>query len=335
MTTESTTLPADTQLTGVSRTALLFLGAIGMGSVLGLADADLGTAIAAPVDYTIIAMIFLLFFELRFGNFIAALGNIRFLALAWTANFLVVPPIGFLIAYLLLQDQPLVFAGLLIYFLAPCTDWFLGFTRMARGDTGLGAALIPVNLITQLMLFPLWLWLFARHSGAVDLAAVPGLLVQWFLFPLLAAQALRYALQKLAPANLFERLIAFASLALPPPIALLIFQIFAGNIGAIVANGAMFMPLLAAVFLFFVATFIASEGLSRAAQLDYPQHALLTTTMAARNAPMMLAVTAVAVPDQPLILLPLVIGMLIEIPHLTALKQVLLQQRAKRQNAVS
>ena len=38
----------------------------------------------------------------------------------------------------------------------------------------------------------------------------------------------------------------------------------------------------------------------------------------------MLAVTAIAIPDQPLIYAALVIGMLVEFPHLTALKHALL-----------
>ena len=87
--------------------------------------------------------------------------------------------------------------------------------------------------------------------------------------------------------------------------------------------------MLLVIVLFFTATFLAAEGLSRLAGLAYPQRALLTMTTAARNAPLMLAVTAVAIPDQPLVLAVLVIGMLVEFPHLIGLKQVLLWQRSR------
>ncbi|MEM6357949.1 MAG: arsenic resistance protein, partial [Pseudomonadota bacterium] len=53
-----------------------------------------------------------------------------------------------------------------------------------------------------------------------------------------------------------------------------------------------------------------------------------TITTAARNAPLMLAVTAIAIPDQPLIYATLVIGMLVEFPHLIGLKQMLLAKAA-------
>jgi ACR3 family arsenite efflux pump ArsB len=46
---------------------------------------------------------------------------------------------------------------------------------------------------------------------------------------------------------------------------------------------------------------------------------LLTMTTSARNAPLMLAVTAVALPGQPVLHAAIVLGMLVEFPHLTAL----------------
>ena len=313
--------------------AVLFLGAILVGSSLGLATPTTGEALSAWVDPTLLTMIFLLFFELRPGGLVQGFGNLRFLALAWGANFLIVPFIGFAIASLFLSGQPLIFTGLVIYFISPCTDWFLGFTRMARGDTALGAALIPLNLFSQLLLFPLWLWLFTRHTGLVDLAAIPGTLAQWFLVPLIAAQTLRFVLERLMPQNGFERLLRWVGHVVPLVIAGLIVQIFAANIGAIAAHLQVFAVILLAIFLFFAATFLVGEGLSWLAGLSYPQHALLAMTTAARNAPLMLAVTAVSIPDQPLILAALVIGMLVEFPHLTALKQLLLWQRARHKPA--
>lgn len=333
MTNVITSIPSDAPQTGAGLTATLFIGAISLGAALGLTTPGVGAAVAAPVDTTLLIMIFLLFFEFRFRRLVVGLGNLRFLLIAWSANFVVVPLIGFVIASLLVANQQMIFLGLMIYFMAPCTDWFLGFTRLAGGDTALGAALIPINMVSQLVLFPVWLLLLTQHSGGFDMAGVLGLLAQWFLVPLLAAQVLRFVLSRVLPAGIFERLLSLASQLLTPVIAILILQLFAGNVGIIVDNSGSFVALTAAVFLFFVASFFAGEVLSRIAGLDYPQHALLTMTMAARNAPMMIAITAVAIPDQPLILASLVIGMLIEIPHLTGLRHVLLRQFNLQANA--
>lgn len=58
-------------------------------------------------------------------------------------------------------------------------------------------------------------------------------------------------------------------------------------------------------------------------------------SLAARNAPLMLAVTMAAIPNQPLIYAALVIGMLVEFPHLTVLQRVLLAQPHRADSPLS
>ncbi|MEM9348813.1 MAG: arsenic resistance protein [Pseudomonadota bacterium] len=309
-------------------TAALLLAAIAFGSALGLTVPTIAVEVARYTDLTLLALIFLLFFELRLGAVVKAFGNLRFLTVAWVANFLIVPMLAFAIASLLLSGQPLLFAGLMIYFLAPCTDWFLGFTRMAGGDTELGAALIPVNLVSQLLLLPLWLWLFTPATGLVDFGALPGILFQWFLLPMALAQALRALLTAVLRELAFERLLGATGLLLSLTLGALIVQIFASHVGAILANAPLFGLVAVAVVLFFALSFFTGVALTRMARLSYPEHALLAMTMAARNAPLMLALTAVAIPGQPLVLAVIVFGMLVEIPHLTLLRQLLLRRSA-------
>ncbi|MEM8879474.1 MAG: arsenic resistance protein [Pseudomonadota bacterium] len=311
-------------------TAALFIGAIALGAVIGLLAPAAAETFSAGIDATLLTMIFLLFFELRLGAIFKAFGNFRFLVIAWSANFLIIPVIGLGIANLFLAREPLLFVGLMIYFLAPCTDWFLGFTRMAKGDTELGAALIPINIVTQILLFPVWLWLLAKDTGLIDFAAMPQILLQWFIVPLLAAQTLRFALERFVPRHGFDRVTSWTNRCIPFVLAALIVQIFATYSGMLALNLNMFALVAAAVCLFFIATVLVGEGLSRLGRLDYPKQALLSMTMTARNAPLMLALTAVAIPDQPLILAVLVSGMLVEIPLLTALKQLMLARIATK-----
>lgn len=314
-------------------TGLLFLLAIAAGSALGISAPGAAERVAGATDITLLILIFLLFFELRLSAVARAFGNLKFLAVAWSANFLIVPTIAFAIASLLLPGKPLLFAGLMIYFLAPCTDWFLGFTRMAGGDTELGAALIPVSLISQLLLFPLWLWLFTPVTGLVDFAAMPALFLQWFVLPMALAQCARVVLTRLLPPQAMERLFARTGLLMSLTLCLLIAQIFASHVGEILSHAALFGVVAIAVLLFFALTFGAGHALARLAALSHPQHALLAMTMAARNAPLMLALTAVALPDQPLVLAVIVFGMLVEIPHLTLLRQLLVRRSPQASEA--
>lgn len=309
---------------GVGTTVLL-VTAILAGSALGHLSPASGEVLGSYVDPTVLLLVSLLIFEIRFIAIRQNWSNIRFLSIALVANFVLVPTIGFAIASLFLSGQPLFFTGLVIYFMAPCTDWFLGFTRMAKGDAALGAVLLPINMIAQLLLYPIYLYLFANGIAPVDVGTVGTTLFQWFVVPFAVAIASHHVLNYVLPSAVFARLLAWAGYSVPSVIALLIVEIFAANIGVIIEHASIFALMLAAIFLFFVATFLLGELISTLAGLPYPQHALLTMTTAARNAPMMLGITAIAMPDQPLIYAAIVIGMLVEFPHLTALRQILLR----------
>ncbi|MEM7733902.1 MAG: arsenic resistance protein [Pseudomonadota bacterium] len=309
--------------------AALFLGAIALGAVLGLGAPVVRQGMSAGIDPTLLILVGLLFFEVRLRTVVEGLGNLRFMGVAWVANFIIVPLIALAVASLFLSGQPLLYTGLLIYFLAPCTDWFLGFTRMARGNTALGAALMPINMVTQLLLLPVWLWLFTRHTGVVDFATIPETMWQWFVLPFLVAQALRWSLGAALSQAAFNRLSHVVSGMVPWVTAALILQLFALHTPVMAAHLEVLGLVVLAIFVFFAATYLMAEGLARVFDLPYPEQALLAMTTAARNAPLMLAVTAVAIPDQPIIYAALVIGMLVEFPHLTGLKQVLLAKAAR------
>jgi len=301
-------------LTNLSST-LLLLTAIIFGSLIGGIFPDHGEALSSSVDPLILVLVSL------------SRKHLRFLSLAWMANFIVIPLIGWGIAALFLSGQPLLFTGLLIYFIAPCTDWFLGFTRLARGNVALGSVLLPVNLISQLLLFPVFLGLFAGKSIGADILSIGSTLSHWFLVPFFAAVGLHEGLKRILPSAVFTKILSFANTLVPIVIAMLVLCIFSGNIITILGDLSAFLVILVAVFAFFLATYFLGEFISRRFQLNYPEQALLVMTTAARNAPLMLGLTTAVFPDQPLIYAAIIIGMLVEFPHLTALKHLLLRQQ--------
>ncbi len=281
------------------------------------------------MDYTLLTLVSLLIFCVRFVALFQVFRSLRFFTIALVANFLVVPLIGYGIASLFLSAYPLFMIGLVIYFMSPCTDWFLSFTRLSEGNVALGTALIPINMIIQLLLYPLFLQWFTQNTVQVEAGTISSTLLQWFLLPFLLAVTGHHMLRLILKPDSFECVLENADQATPWVTALLVLQIFAGNISVILDYLSVFTWVLVAVFTFFLLTFLLGETLSRLFQLRYPEHALLTMTIAARNAPLMLAVTMAALPDQPLIYAALVIGMLVEFPHLTILRHLLLSVRGR------
>ncbi|MBI0582668.1 MAG: bile acid:sodium symporter [Methanomassiliicoccus sp.] len=109
----------------------------------------------------LIVLVFSLVLGAQFGDVLRSLRNIRFFAVAWFLNFVVVPLTAFGLALIFLGPYPAIFVGFILYSIAPCTDWFLIFTSMAKGDVPLGLAALPTNLVLQILLIPLYLFLFA------------------------------------------------------------------------------------------------------------------------------------------------------------------------------
>lgn len=298
-------------------TSLLIL-AIVIGSLVGMTSPNVGEMAGSYIDPTIMALMILLLFEVPLKGIFKGGANVRFIGIAWVLNFIVIPLVGFGVASLFLSGQALFYTGLVIYFMAPCTDWYLGFTRLAKGNVELGTTLLPINMVSQLVLFPVYLLAF---NTVVEYKIDLSVLLEWFVKPLVIATVLRLVLHRF-----IDKLLPVCSALIPIVLTLLVGQIFAANIHQLAAHISIVPLLLFSIFVFFIVTFVLGEVVAKFAKLKYPEHCLLTFTTGARNAPMMLGLTTVAIPDQPLIYATITIGMLIEFPHLTALKAIMLRR---------
>ncbi len=307
--------------------ALVLIVAIIFGSGAGMLFLNIGEVLSNQIDHIVLFLVFLLLFEIRIQNILSSINRMPFIAATLFVNFVAIPVIAFVIASVFLSGHPLFLIGLLIYFISPCTDWFLGFTHMAKGNTGLGASLIPINMIVQLLLYPVYLDILGVTAVENGVADVFQTLLQWFLVPLLLALVLRIVLERVLRKEKFKYVQSWVSLIIPFVLAALVGAIFAANINTLVLHVAVVPLLLCAIFIFFTLSFFLSEGVSNIMRLTYEDRALMTMTTAARNAPLMLALTMVVIPDQPIIYAAIIIGMLLEFPHLTALTVILERRR--------
>lgn len=109
----------------------------------------------------------------------------RFMSAVLIGNFVLIPLVlwGLLV---FLPGNPAIQLGVL---LMPCTDWYITFTHLSGGDVGRAIAVTPVNLLVQLGLLPVFLWLFMGDAFVELLAAeqVAGVFLSLIVLPLLAA----------------------------------------------------------------------------------------------------------------------------------------------------
>ncbi|MEM1322552.1 MAG: bile acid:sodium symporter [Bacteroidota bacterium] len=209
-----------------------------------------------------------------------------------------------------------------MYFVAPCTDWFLGFTKLANGNVEVNSALLPINLLSQIVLLPVYLYVFTARTISIPFDSFFDVLINWVLLPFVAAQLLRFIVAKLSKQYL-EKSNVLAELGILLSLVLLVFSIFHSNIHSLLEDIHLLPIIFVVILIFFVITYFLMKLISKKLTLSKEEKVSLTITTAARNAPLMLVISLGLFPQETAIQLVLIIGMLIELPHLIAITYLL------------
>ncbi|MCL5043483.1 MAG: arsenic resistance protein [Gammaproteobacteria bacterium] len=157
----------------------LYLVSIGLGLLLGSllpAFAQWASSLIWPV---LMLLLYSAFIQVPLLHLRAALMDQRFLLSLLLGNFLLIPLLLWVVLPWLPAD-PAIRLGILLVLLVPCTDWFITFVQLGKGDTSRAITATPVNLLLQIMLLPVYLWLMLGNeiSVAIGPAQVwPTLLV--------------------------------------------------------------------------------------------------------------------------------------------------------------
>lgn len=238
-------------------------------------------------------------------------------------NFVFTPLFAWVLGAGLLGGSPDLRIGLLLLLVTPCTDWYLVFTGLARGHVGIAAAVLPVNLILQLLLLPVYVLLLGGEAARVDTGTLVEAVLLVLVVPLVTAVLLRGATRRWKGARWRdERLVSLASVSVLPLLYLAVFAMFAWQARTVTAHLGDLAALLPPLVSFFVVMSLVATGTGRLLRLPADQRVTLTMTSVARNSPVALAVAVAAFPDRPLIAVALVVGPLVELPVLALLSQI-------------
>lgn len=300
----------------VAAAALAGLG-IGLISPLG----EVGQYVVIPALLVMLTAVFMQMDASHVGEVRRARGLVM---VSLILNYAFTPALAWALGSGLLGDQPDLRIGLLLLLVTPCTDWYLVFTAMARGHTGIAAALLPVNLLLQLVLLPIYVLLLGGEAAMVDADTVAEAVLLMLLTPLVAAFGLRWAAVRLkGPGWREQQLTAWASRLVIPLLCLAVLAMFAWQAPLVAENGTEILLLLPPVAIFFIVLPVVSTAVAWLLRLPGPQRVTLTMVTTARNSPIALGIAAAAFPDRPLIAAALVVGPLIELPVLAVLSQII------------
>lgn len=257
-----------------------YLGAVALGLVIGTVWPQAGHAVETLVWPVLAMLLYATFTQVPLVSIPAAFTDGRFLATALAGNFVLIPVLVWGLVRLTPDDDALRL-GLLLVLLVPCTDWFITFSQLGRGDATRATALTPITLLLQLALLPLYLWLMAGTEISVVFAprdVWPALVV--VLAPLALAGITEVWLGRHAERRRFQDHLAWWPV---PLLAVVILLVATAHVGA-VRDAAHLLPVVVAVAVGFLAGgLLIAKGLSLVVRLPTGQGRTLAFSLGTRN----------------------------------------------------
>ena len=193
----------------------LYLAALSLGASIGV----LVPAVARPAELAISPVLGLLLYATFLGVPFAKVGQAfrdwRFLATVLTVNFALVPVVVFGLSRTVADDRALL-VGMLFVLLTPCVDYVIAFTGIAGGAKDRLLAAAPLLMLAQLLLLPLYLWLFvgAGFVTSVDLAPFTEAFGLLIVLPLAGAALTQLAAARTQPGAVVREVVLAAAVPL-------------------------------------------------------------------------------------------------------------------------
>jgi ACR3 family arsenite efflux pump ArsB len=300
----------------------LILAAMGLGLFLGQF-----TWIEQHAEAWIMPFLFLmlygLFLTIPLQGLKQAFHKRTFVSTSVLMNFVWTPLLAGGLGALFLSDHPALWLGFILLLVTPCTDWYLVFTSIAKGNVSLSTSILPVNLLLQVTLLPVYLFIFAGTMGTFEGSIILEV-VLFLAVPFVLATLTRYLFRQ-KKKILEQKVIPFFASSQMVFLCLAIAAMFASEASYLLTNLQVILLMLLPLGLFYLINFFLAQGLGKVFAFPVEDIISLNMTTIARNSPIALAIVLTAFPDQPLIALALIIGPLLELPVLAVLAQVLLK----------
>ncbi|HBU85880.1 MAG TPA: arsenic resistance protein [Paenibacillus sp.] len=243
-----------------------YIAALLVGAAIGLGTSEWGTALHYTVPPVLAILLYSMFAQIPFLQLKESWSNLRFIGALLVANFIIVPVVVWLLT-LAFPQPPAVLIGVYLVLLTPCIDYVIVFTQLGRGNEKLMLAATPILFVIQMVLLPVYLWLFLGKEAAQVMQVGP--FVEAFLFLIVIPLLLAILTQVVTRGKAGGERVMNATAWLPVPMmALALIVVVASQIGKVYNDFAVIVDVLPIYINFLIVMPFVSRMVAALFRLD-------------------------------------------------------------------
>jgi ACR3 family arsenite efflux pump ArsB len=295
----------------------LYLAAIALGAVVGLAVPQVAPTLERSIDPVLGLLLFATFLGVPLVEVGRGLRDARFLVTVLAANFVAAPVLVFGLSRFVADDRGLLI-GVLLVLLTPCIDYVIVFTGLAGGARARLLAAAPLLMVVQMLLLPVYLLVMAGPD-VVDAVDV-GPFVQAFLVLVLLPLAAAAAVQALARRRRSGRAVETVTAGAMVPLMMATLAVVVGSqVAAVGSEAATLVRVVPLYVAFVVVALVLGRTASRVARLDVPATRAVMFSTVTRNSLVVLPLALALPPGLAIAPLAVVTQTLVELVAMVVL----------------